>query len=86
MPRAQQNRISRARRKSPTRTPMTIPAIAPPLRPPEWLDSLPVRVIFAPVATGAIYGTVVVGELVAVTTTPELLVGRTAAEADSVLE
>lgn len=44
------------------------------------LDSAPVRVMFAPVATGATKGTVVVGEEVAVTITKVLLVGRIAGE------
>lgn len=61
-------------------TPITIPAMAPPDRPCELLDSAPVRVMFAPVATGATKGTVVVGEEVAVTITKVLLVGRIAGE------
>lgn len=61
-------------------TPITMPAIAPPDRPCELLDSAPVRVMFAPVATGATKGTVVVGEEVAVTITKVLLVGRIAGE------
>jgi hypothetical protein len=61
-------------------TPITMPAIAPAERPCELLDSAPVRVMFAPVATGARKGTVVVGDEVAVTITKVLLVGKIAGE------
>jgi len=61
-------------------TPITMPAMAPAERPCELLDSAPVRVMFAPVATGARKGTVVVGDEVAVTITKVLLVGRMAGE------
>lgn len=64
----------------PAITPITIPAMAPPERPPEFTACAPVRVTLAPVATGARKGTVVVGEEVAVTITKVLLVGRIAGE------
>lgn len=64
----------------PAITPMTIPAMAPPERPPELLDSAPVRVTLAPVATGARNGTVVVGDEVAVSITKVLLVGSMGGE------
>jgi hypothetical protein len=61
-------------------TPMTMPAIAPPDRPCALSAAAPVRVMFAPVATGARKGTVVEGDEVAVTITKVLLVGRMAGE------
>jgi len=58
-------------------TPITIPAIAPPLRPPELECSVTGRVLPLAVAGGK-NGTVVDAETVAVETPP--LVGRTGAE------
>lgn len=54
---------------------MTMPAMAPPERPllSAWV---PVRVMFAPVATGVWKGTVVVGLFVWVTSTSEEEVPR----------
>jgi hypothetical protein len=77
---AQQYRQRSDSRMRPAMTPMTIPAMAPPDRPPELTACAPVRVILAPVATGARNGTVVVGDEVAVTITKVLLVGRMAGE------
>ena len=77
---AQQKRQRSDRRTRAAMTPITIPAMAPAERPCELLDSAPVRVMFAPVATGARKGTVVVGDEVAVTITKVLLVSRIAGE------
>ena len=57
------------------RTPMTIPAMAPP-ESPECCASDAVRVMLAPVATGASKGTVVDGAAVVVTTAVVLDVWR----------
>ncbi len=54
--------------------------MAPPLSPEELTAWVEVRVTFAPVATGATKGTVVVGETVAITTTSVEEVGRRGAE------
>jgi len=59
---------------------MTIPAIAPPESLLDFEADVCVSVTFVPVSTGDSKGTVVVGELVAVTTTTVLEVGRKAAE------
>ena len=60
----------------PSITPMTIPAIAPALRPPPDSADEEVTSTLAPVATGASKGTVVVGTPVAVSTTSVDAVGR----------
>ena len=63
----------------PAMTPITIPAMAPPLRPPPAaLDSTSVP--FTPVGIGVVKGTVAVAEPVAVMTITPLLVGRTGAD------
>ncbi len=60
-------------------TPMTMPAMAPPLNPPPELDSWPIMTL-PPVLTGVTNGCVVVAVPVAVPVevivTRELLVGR----------
>jgi len=64
----------RRRRMIPAMTPMTIPAIAPPLRPPPLDCEVPMRV--APfVPTGAMKDCVVVATPVDVTVITPLLVG-----------
>ena len=60
---------------------MTIPAIAPPERPPFPEADALVSVALAPVATGVWNGTVVVGLMVFVATTTVPVVGRSGAEA-----
>ncbi len=64
-------------------TPMTMPAMAPPLRPLFVVEAIP-AVAF--VEVGVLKGTVVVGEPVAVTVWTVLLVGRMNAEAVLVTE
>lgn len=60
---------------------MTIPAMAPPESPPPPLCSVPVKVMFAPVATGDMNGSVVVGLAVRVTVNWPEVVGRYGAPA-----
>lgn len=62
------------RRRSPRITPMTIPAIAPPLRP--LLVTVADMPATAAVLTGVWKGTVVVAEPTEVTVTTVALVGR----------
>ena len=62
----------------PAMTPMTMPAIAPPLRPLLVVEAVP-AVAF--VEVGVLKGTVVVGEAVEVRVCTVLLVGRMKADA-----
>jgi hypothetical protein len=63
---------------------MTIPAMAPPDSPLLALTSMPLRVTLAPVTTGGMNGTVVVGALVAVAVVMPEDVGRRGAPAVAV--
>lgn len=73
-PFTQQQKQSRPRRARPKRTPMTMPAMAPPERLAPLDEFSEVRVMFAPVATGVSKGTVVVGlEVTVAVVTPEVV-------------
>ena len=67
----------------PAMTPMTMPAMAPPLRPLLDVEAIPAVAL---VEVGVLKGTVVVGEPVEVTVWTVLLVGRMNAEAVLVTE
>jgi hypothetical protein len=70
----QQQKQSKARRAKAAKTPMTMPAMAPGLRPP--LEDITPPPLVTPVATAVPRLVVTVGDTVRVTRVPLMVVGR----------